>query len=167
MPKTPEERFWPKVEKTAGCWVWKGSRDKMGYGHFKLNSKIILAHRFVVLDKITDEVDVCHKCDNPSCVRPDHLFFGTHTDNMRDSMTKDRHAFKLGENNPLSKLTDAQAMILKACPKTYGAIKRMTSSMGVHRSAVYYIQSQRGWTHLPRPSREDFVRSQEYLNSLP
>lgn len=88
------ERFWSKVRRSAGCWEWTASRTKRGYGQFLLTTgRPILAHRMVwVLTHgvIPDGLYVCHKCDNPQCVRPDHLFLGSQGDNMRDMSAKGR-----------------------------------------------------------------------------
>lgn len=89
-----EERFWGKVEKTDGCWLWKGYRTPKGYGVFKMNGKNQQAHRaawMLTHGPIPTGLDVLHECDNPPCVRPDTLFLGTNTDNQRDSVAKGRH----------------------------------------------------------------------------
>lgn len=86
------ERFWSKVEKTDTCWLWKAS-TRAGYGSFKLNGKVIFAHRFsyeLANNGIDKDLMVCHKCDNPLCVNPDHLFLGTNSDNMKDCYSKGR-----------------------------------------------------------------------------
>ena len=92
------ERFWSKVEKTDGCWLWKSTKIPNGYGqmHFghKYLRKPMLAHRvsWILHNKtnIPDGLFVCHHCDNPPCVRPDHLFAGTRSDNMLDCSKKGR-----------------------------------------------------------------------------
>lgn len=89
------ERFWRSVDKTDadGCWLWRCVSGK--YGQFTVNGRNIGAHRAswaMHFGPIPDGVFVCHRCDNPRCVRPDHLFLGTHGDNMADMVAKGRAA---------------------------------------------------------------------------
>ena len=91
---SPDKRFWSKVKKTDGCWLWTGHLDYQGYGDFTIGRKQrYRAHRYSVILDGRDPTGkyVCHHCDNPSCVRPDHLFIGTPLDNMQDKMKKGRH----------------------------------------------------------------------------
>jgi hypothetical protein len=90
-----EERFWGKVRKSKDCWEWIGARCRAGYGSLGLSRsrKRISAHRFsweLHHGPIPESLFVCHHCDNPRCVRPDHLFLGTRTDNTWDAIRKGR-----------------------------------------------------------------------------
>jgi len=112
-----EDRFWPKVQKTDTCWLWTGSRDLQGYGRIGTGgrrSTPILTHRVSWVmhhGSIPEGMLVCHHCDNPSCVRPDHLFLGTNADNVQDMIAKKRHAH--GEQAPWSKVTKAQVIEIR------------------------------------------------------
>lgn len=82
-------------EPNTGCWLWQGYTNRAGYGAFQIRSKIsVFAHRAsweIFKSKIPKRLYVCHKCDTPSCVNPDHLFLGSNSDNQKDSVIKKRH----------------------------------------------------------------------------
>jgi hypothetical protein len=102
-----ESRFWEKVKKSEdenGCWEWIGKIVPNGYGKVYKNCKEMLAHRLsyeITYGEVPEGLFVCHKCDNPPCVRPSHLFLGTNQDNMMDSMIKDRRGRKLNKQKVL------------------------------------------------------------------
>jgi len=130
--KTLQERFEEKYcpEPNTGCWLWTASLSGGGYGSFRVGEKKLYAHR-VAYDLYKGPIPegdgyhgtcVCHTCDTPECVNPEHLFLGTHTDNMRDRSAKGRHAGGCfgwrGEAHPgVSDVSDRQvreAMILRS-----------------------------------------------------
>ena len=95
-PLTPASiRFWKRVDKSSDCWIWTGFIDKDGYGTFRNDPKSHggRAHRFsyeLVYGKIPEGYEVCHYCDNPSCVNPSHLWLGTRLTNEQDKTRKGR-----------------------------------------------------------------------------
>lgn len=94
-----KERFLRKVEKSPGCWIWKGSFNSRGYGNSTLNNlkkQYVGAHRVsyaLFIGDIPSGMSVLHKCDNRKCVNPEHLFLGTQKDNVQDAISKDRFVF--------------------------------------------------------------------------
>ncbi len=92
----PADRFWSKVNKTESCWLWTAASSNKGYGVFGADDqRRILAHRYsweLAHGPIPDGLLVCHRCDTPLCVRPDHLFLGTYEENMADCKAKGRTA---------------------------------------------------------------------------
>lgn len=99
---TAADRFWAKVQKSDGCWSWTGCLTQWGYGQFNVDGKRrIHAHRFayeLTHGELPKHLHACHRCDNRQCVRPDHLFAGTRSDNMRDAVAKGRHRNPLAES---------------------------------------------------------------------
>jgi len=108
-----ETRFWKKVQKLGkeDCWPWLGAQNGRGYGHIWGGNHIKLckSHRVsyeLYNGQIPEEIDVCHTCDNPLCVNPNHLFLGTTKDNMQDMVKKGRGKYnQKGELNNKAKLT--------------------------------------------------------------
>lgn len=89
-----KKRWEEKVKRTADCWSWTGYRDANGYGRLTVNHNAVLAHRLsweIFCGPIPEDKRVLHHCDNPSCVRPDHLFLGTQVDNITDTVMKGRY----------------------------------------------------------------------------
>lgn len=91
---TVEERFWMKAKKMeSGCWIFQGCKDKWGYAHFAVKHKRHQAHRFAWMlanGPVANGLHVLHRCDNPPCVNPAHLFLGTNEENMLDKRLKGR-----------------------------------------------------------------------------
>ena|ERR1035437_3059531 len=102
--KTVEDKLLANITKTDLCWTWNKSKNSKGYGLVWFGLKPYLAHRLSYVmnyGAIPDKLLVCHRCDNPSCVRPDHLFLGTHKDNTRDMIAKGRSPC-IGLSSPIN-----------------------------------------------------------------
>lgn len=106
VARSVDVRFWEKVSRSSKCWEWTASKDSCGYGLFRVShtENMRRAHRVAwTLEngEIPDGLHVLHRCDNPACVRPSHLFLGTHRDNMLDMHAKGRgRGFPTGDRNP-------------------------------------------------------------------
>lgn len=144
------ERFWSKVEKTDGCWNWIGRLNGQRYGIFKLKEYPEGAHRVsyrLHFGEVIDDLSVCHRCDNPRCVRPDHLFAGTHADNMADMKDKKRTRPAHGIRNPASKLSEGDVLAMKAALLTGEQCQALADRYGIALRTVQDIRRGRTWAH--------------------
>lgn len=151
MRKTPiEERFWLKINKLpSGCWEWTGHRDKYGYGHVSHQRRNCLAHRvaYILTHGAADpSLLVCHRCDNRACVRPEHLFLGTHEDNMADSVRKGRSCY--GERNANARLTDRQAREARRLYWEGESLGHLSRTFGISQQNMYRLCMGQRWKHL-------------------
>ena len=148
-----EERFWKKVTKTKSCWLRTGANVK-GYSVISTRKGVkILGHRLsweLHNGPIPIDLDVLHNCpggDNPNCVNPDHLFLGTHQDNMADMIAKGKHP--QGENHVHAKLTDK---IVRKARLRYqaGGIStyKLAAEYGVSRGSMSNAILRRTWKHV-------------------
>jgi hypothetical protein len=138
-------RFWSKVSKSDGCWIWIGTLKENGYGVLSIRRRNVYAHRLsfkIAGNALTDDAVLCHRCDNRRCVRPDHLFPGTTKDNSDDKVSKDRHFKPKGERNGQSILTIAQVEQIRASTEFH---KALAERFGVSKSLISMIKSGRRW----------------------
>lgn len=147
-------KHFPDVLDEKICWEWKGCKDKNGYGIFYHNHKNLRAHRLsyeIHYAEPLNDLHCLHKCDNPKCVNPLHLFAGTNLDNVKDKVLKGRcfSGNQKGEKNGASKLLDAQVLKIRELYKTgnYTTLK-LGKIYGVNRSTISYIVNNKTYTHL-------------------
>jgi hypothetical protein len=133
-------RFFSKITVTDGCWLWAAGTNGHGYGTFSFGHHNIGSHRVawaMFYGDLDIETRILHRCDNPACVRPSHLFAGTQLDNMRDMSAKGRRA--TGERHGSAKLTDAQVAEIRlrfnagGVPQKSLAIEYSVSQSHIHR----------------------------------
>lgn len=113
-----EKKFWAKVVKTDGCWMWTGCKSDFGHGQVRIDNINSRAHRVSWEwhnGPIPKGQCVLHKCDVPACVNPDHLFLGTKKDNTQDMMRKGRNKYisHRGEKSGVARLSRAQVEQIK------------------------------------------------------
>jgi len=139
-----KERFWSKVDKSQNCWVWTAQKHhRDNYGHFKVKGKPVRAHRMsyeLTYGPIPDKLGVCHTCDNPPCVRPDHLFLGTQVDNLQDASKKGRLK-GLGTR----KLTEDQVI---AILKDTRIQREIAKEYNISQHHISMIKLKRCWKHV-------------------
>ena len=152
-----QERFFMKVEKTDTCWNWMAYRKKTGYGCFCMGVKNNLAHRVsweLHNGSIPEGLHVLHKCHNPRCVNPDHLYVGTHTDNMNDRI-KDGTSPR-GEKHHSAKLTEENVKTAKWLLSCGARPLDLSVMYKVAPHCISNIKTGRTWGHvlLEMPSRK-------------
>lgn len=132
-----------EVNPDTGCWVWTGPTIGLGYGYMKDHEK---AHRFsyrTQVGPIPDGLFVLHRCDNPPCVNPVHLFLGTNADNMADKKTKGRAARGAGNSN--ARLTEKQVLEIRSSSEPSSV---QAQKYGVHVTHINRIKRGAKWAHL-------------------
>lgn len=140
---TLAERFNSKVKKTKTCWNWIGGKGcSFGYGAISVNSKPLLTHRVAWFLEygVMPKLFVLHKCDNPRCVRPSHLFLGTQKDNNIDRKNKKRSKPIFGENHFRSKFSTIQIQEIRQLYATgFWAQSLLAYKFKVTRQCINYI----------------------------
>lgn len=135
-----KQKFFDRIypEPNTGCWIWAGPVQRNGYGSISHNDQTIktkVAHRYSYIHfkgLFDSKLCVCHSCDNPWCVNPDHLFLGTVADNMQDMVRKGRHK----KRKP--KLTDDQIADIKSKYKNGYTQCRIAEMHNVTQGAIFY-----------------------------
>jgi hypothetical protein len=159
------KRFWKNVKETKTCWIWSRSTTPQGYGRIYVNGIYVYAHRFsweLLNGPIPEGMSICHNCpggDNPSCVRPSHLFLGTHADNMHDRDNKGRGLkgkaannpgiFARGEDASNAKLTEKDVLAIRLRRVTVKESFQTTGhAFNVSCNTVRDIMNRKTWKHI-------------------
>ena len=160
-PNTPET-FWARCSNRAdpnACWEWQGARKALGYGKLSYDRRVTTAHRVaytLAFGPIPEGGFVCHRCDNPPCCNPRHLFLGTARDNTHDMLVKGRGYFPgarvplRGSNHYMSKLTDEQRAEIAASTEPQ---RDLAARYGVSHGTISRIQIAAGRRRNRPPTR--------------
>ena len=143
------QRFWALVDRSGtplSCWPFIGMLSREGYGRFKISSKNTGAHR--VAFRLATSIDpvgmnVCHKCDNPACCNPAHLFLGSQADNIKDCIQKGR--FPKGQFQGNAKLTEKQVKQIRSSDLRQAELAQL---YGVSQSLISAVQTGKAWSHV-------------------
>lgn len=145
------ERFWSKVVKSDGCWLWDACVNPSGYGCVRYLGRTRLAHRVaweLTNGAIPNGLRVCHKCDNPRCVNPSHLFVGTDADNVADMRSKNRQVEPpplIGVRNHNAKLTAQDVREIRASSESQ---VRLAAKYGVAQAQISAVKLRQTWGHV-------------------
>lgn len=168
MPSKVLKRFWRKVNKQESCWLWTGTSLSKGYGLVRNEcGKNQGSHRFswrIHFGEIPDGLSVLHKCDNPLCVNPDHLFLGTQQENLRDMVNKNRQAsgddngarkrielMPRGVKHGMAVLDDWTVRYIRERYRPNDPsnnIKAIALDLGVGKTTVRCVVARRTWKHV-------------------
>jgi len=154
-PRPLEARFWEKVDKRGPdeCWEWKGSKTKTGYGRINNGTHSgspLRAHRVsweIHNGPIPEGKYVLHRCDNPGCVNPRHLWIGSQADNIRDMDRKGRRktVSRKGEGNGNAKLTRRTVCKIRGFLDAGYSLRQIASMFNIHYSTVHDIKTRKSW----------------------
>lgn len=142
--------FWKRVDKTGECWLWTGALNQYGYGYYRYGGSVWGSHRFayyLAYGKNPEGYVVRHTCDNPACVRPEHLQLGTHADNVRDRVKRGRSA--RGSANGRSKLKEKDIPVIRARLKEGDGMSVIAREYKVDPASIRHIRDGRNWKHVP------------------
>ena len=153
-----EASFWRLVDvdfSPESCWIWKGHKCPVGYGRFKLGgSRRVSANRISYVlchGPLPDGLVVCHKCDNPSCVRPDHLFAGTPKENTQDCVSKDRNAY--GSRTGTAILTEEQVVRIDKLLEKGWSLQSLANEYRVSKRTILKIKHRENWRRALPPKQ--------------
>jgi hypothetical protein len=136
-----------------GCWEYQGYKNQSGYGQFAITKRNFRAHRVSYAYHLgidPGELLVCHKCDNPCCINPDHLFLGTDKDNARDKARKGRCQMQAGEKNPRAIINKPLVLDIVYRIQAGHSNKRIAASLPIGHAQVSMIRLGKSWREVTR-----------------
>lgn len=142
-----KQKLFSKIKQVNDCWEWQGSLHRQGYGNFPYKNSGQLAHRvswILFNGEIPSGMNICHKCDNPPCVNPDHLFVGSYQDNINDMFRKGRKNHQ-GENHPKVKLSSSQVLEIRELLNKKITQEEICKKYGITNGHVGSIKHKRTW----------------------
>lgn len=147
--KEIEKYFISKIQKKRGCWLWLGYRNKRGYGVFNIKNKKYLAHRISFMFAYGSAAGMCvlHKCDNPQCTNPKHLFLGTDQDNSDDKRAKGRQKHYKGVEHGMAKLSEQDVVQIRK-RSAIETNKNLGNEYGVTANLISKIHTRQIWKHI-------------------
>ena len=174
IPESKVAKFWSRVDVLGveDCWNWKFGKNKAGYGQFCMMNRDFISSRVaycIANGGIPKNTIICHKCDNPACCNPNHLYAGTFEDNYKDSVNRERlkysrvekkksalsaafperYGIVKGSTNGRSRLTESDVIELRRLRKEgILTLREIAKRFDVSRSCVCHVLAGRCWTHL-------------------
>lgn len=140
-----------EIDPETWCWNWVKALTTNGYGVLTVDKIQYRAHRLsysVFIDEIPDGLEICHKCDNHRCCNPDHLFIGTHRENMADMVKKGRQRSIYGSEHCGSKITEADALQIRELSESGIPGYRIAELYNISKSNVSMIINRHTWKHI-------------------
>lgn len=153
MSEVEKARFFAKVGEpnSRGCMEWKAARNSKGYGQFGVQGRMFVATRLmysIMKGEVPPEILVCHTCDNPICVNPDHLFLGTPKDNQADKSAKGRCAPQKGSRNNHARLIESDVREIRLLRDSGMQVADIASRFNVHQTTISKIITRATWLHI-------------------
>lgn len=141
-----------KIDEISGCWNWVKAKDQDGYGSVRFGGKQRRAHRVsyeVHIEPVPRDARVCHRCDNPACINPAHLFLGSQAENISDMVAKGRQA--RGQRVSTAKLNESDIFAIRDADGGRGLHTALAKKHGVSSQQIADIRAGKCWAHLIAP----------------